>query len=105
MEQEQEMQDLENEKEEKRIQEEATKSYFLSRRILNAKNLNIDLEIDAETLRPYYSWESKKDGKKYEGCVVHKFDNNAYIFNASVVGENDFKLRKFSLDNIIQIKK
>lgn len=102
---EQNIQEEEEAKEEKRIQEEADKTYFQNRRILNAKNLNIDLDIDSEELRPKYTWESNKDGQLYEGCVVHKFDNTSYIFNASIKGENNFKLRKFSLDNIKQIKK
>ena len=105
LQEEQNIEEQEKEKEEDKIQEEAEKSYFLSRRALNAKNLNLDLDIQVEELRPKYAWESLKDGLIYEGNVVHKFDNNTYIFNASVQGENSFKLKKFTLDMIKQIKK
>lgn len=91
--------------EEEKIQEETEKTYYQTRRTINAKNLDLDLDIDGEQLRPAYLWESLKDGQIYEGCVVHKFDNNSYIFNASVKGANEFKLKKFTLDNIKQIKK
>ncbi len=104
----QEEQDIVNEaeeQEEEKIQEEAVKTYYQTRRTINVKNLDLDLGIDAEQLRPVYLWESLKDGQIYEGCVVHKFDNNSYIFNASVKGANEFKLKKFTLDNIKQIKK
>ena len=105
LQEEQDIEEQEKEEEENKIQEEAEKSYFISRRTLNAKNLSLDLDIQVEELRPKYAWESFKDGLIYEGCVVHKFDNNTYIFNASVQGENAFKLKKFMLDNIKQIKK
>lgn len=105
LQEEQNIEEQEKEKEEDKIQEEAEKSYFLSRRALNAKNLNLDLDIQVEELRPKYAWESLKDNLIYEGFVVHKFDNNTYIFNASVQGENNFKLKKFTLDMIKQIKK
>ena len=93
-----------DEQEEEKIQEEAEKTYYQTRRTINAKNLDLDLGINAEQLRPVYLWESLKDGQTYEGCVVHKFDNNTYIFNASVKGANEFKLKKFTLDNLKQIK-
>ena len=103
----QEEQDIADEaeaQEEEKIQEEAVKTYYQTRRTINAKNLDLDLGIEVEQLRPVYLWESLKDGQIYEGCVVHKFDNNSYIFNASVKGVNEFKLKKFTLDNIKQIK-
>lgn len=104
----QEEQDIETEKEEaeeERVQEESRKQYFQSRRTLNTKNLDLDLEIPVEELRPIYVWESYKDNQIYKGVVVHKFDNNTYIFNASLKGKNEYKLKKFTLDNISQIKK
>ncbi len=102
---EQDIQDLEDEKEEKKQQLENEKSYFESRRLLNAKNLGIDLDIPVEELRPKYRWHSDKDDQLYEGCVVHKFDKDNFIFSCSVVGNNEFKLKKFNLNNIQQIKK
>ena len=92
------------EQEEEKIQKEAEKTYYQIRRTINTKNLDLDLCIVAEQHRPVYLWESLKDGQIYEGYVVHKFDNNTYIFNASVKGVNEFKLKKFTLDNIKQIK-
>ena len=102
---EQDIQDLEDEKEEKKQQIENEKSFFESRRILNAKNLNIDLDIDAENLRPKYRWHSDKDDQIYEGYVVHSFDKNNFIFNCSITGLSEYKLKKFNLNNIQQIKK
>lgn len=102
---EQDIEDAQEEDENEKESQEAEKSYYQSRRILNTKNLSLDLDIPAEELRPIYVWESLKNNQIYEGCVVYKFDSSSYIFNASVVGENDYKLRKFSLDNIKQIKK
>ena len=107
------IQDLEEEQEEQDItdeeledtQEETEKTYYQTRRTINTKNLDLDLDIELEQLRPVYLWESLKDGQTYEGRVVHKFDNNTYIFNASVKGANEFKLKKFTLDNLKQIKK
>ena len=107
------IQDLEEEQEEQDItdeeledtQEETEKTYYQTRRTINTKNLDLDLGIEVEQLRPIYLWESLKDGQTYEGCVVHKFDNNSYIFNASIKGANEFKLKKFTLNNIKQIKK
>jgi len=104
----QEEQNIEDQKEkveEEKAQEESRKQYFESRRTINTRNLDLDLDLEVEDLRPVYQWESLKDGQIYKGCVVHKFDNNTYIFNASVKGKNDFKLKKFTLDNIKQIKK
>jgi hypothetical protein len=95
--------EAEEQKEEK-IQEEIEKTYYQTRRTINTKNLDLDLGIYAEQLRPVYLWESLKDGQTYEGYVIHKFDNNTYVFNASVKGANEFKLKKFTLDNIKQIK-
>lgn len=95
--------EAEEQKEEK-IQEEIEKTYYQTRRTINTKNLDLDLGIYAEQLRPVYLWESLKDGQIYEGCVIHKFDNNTYVFNASVKGANEFKLKKFTLANIKQIK-
>jgi hypothetical protein len=95
--------EAEEQKEEK-IQEEIEKTYYQTRRTINTKNLDLDLGIYAEQLRPVYLWESLKDGQTYEGYVIHKFDNNTYVFNASVKGVNEFKLKKFTLDNIKQIK-
>lgn len=95
--------EAEEQKEEK-IQEEIEKTYYQTRRTINTKNLDLDLGIYAEQLRPVYLWESLKDGQTYEGYVIHKFDNNTYVFNASVKGINEFKLKKFTLDNIKQIK-
>ena len=103
----QEEQDIADEteaQEEEKIQEETEKTYYQTRRTINTKNLDLDLGIEVEQLRPVYLWESLKDGQIYEGCVVHKFDNNSYIFNASVKGANEFKLKKFTLDNIKKIK-
>ena len=91
--------------EEEKIQKETEKTYYQTRRTINTKNLDLDLDIKEEQLRPVYLWESLKDGQTYEGCVVHKFDNNTYIFNASIKGSNEFKLKKFTLDNLKQIKK
>ena len=101
---EQEIADEAEEQEEEKIQKEAEKTYYQIRRTINTKNLDLDLCIVAEQHRPVYLWESLKDGQIYEGYVVHKFDNNTYIFNASVKGVNEFKLKKFTLDNIKQIK-
>lgn len=101
---EQDIADKAEEQEEEKIQKEAEKTYYQTRRTINAKNLDLDLCIKDEQLRPVYLWESLKDGQIYEGGVVHKFDNNTYIFNASVKGSNEFKLKKFILDNIKQIK-
>lgn len=95
--------EAEEQKEEK-IQEEIEKTYYQTRRTINTKNLDLDLGIYAEQLRPVYLWESLKDGQIYEGYVIHKFDNNTYVFNTSVKGANEFKLKKFTLDNIKQIK-
>lgn len=95
--------EVEEQKEEK-IQEEIEKTYYQTRRTINTKNLDLDLGIYAEQLRPVYLWESLKDGQIYEGYVIHKFDNNTYVFNASVKGANEFKLKKFTLANIKQIK-
>lgn len=91
--------------EEEKVQKETEKTYYQTRRTINTKNLDLDLDIKEEQLRPVYLWESLKDGQTYEGCVVHKFDNNTYIFNASIKGSNEFKLKKFTLDNLKQIKK
>lgn len=101
---EQDIADEAKEQEEEKIQEEIEKNYYQTRRTINTKNLDLDLIIYAEQLRPVYLWESLKDGQIYEGYVVHKFDNVSYIFNASVKGANEFKLKKFTLDNIKQIK-
>ena len=101
----QDLQDLEDEKEEKKQQEENEKSFFESRRVLNAKNLGMDLEISVEELRPKYRWHSDKDDQIYEGNVVHKFDKDNYIFNCSIKGLNECKLKKFNLTAIQQIKK
>ena len=101
---EQDIADEAEDREEEKIQEETEKTYYQTRRTINTKNLDLDLGIIAEQLRPVYLWESLKDGQTYEGYVVHKFDNNTYIFNASVKGVNEFKLKKFTLDNIKQIK-
>lgn len=101
---EQDIADEAKEQEEEKIQEEIEKNYYQTRRTINTKNLDLDLIIYAEQLRPVYLWESLKDGQIYEGYVVHKFDNVSYIFNASVKGTNEFKLKKFTLDNIKQIK-
>ena len=95
--------EAEEQKEEK-IHEEIEKTYYQTRRTINTKNLDLDLGIYAEQLRPVYLWESLKDGQIYEGYAIHKFDNNTYVFNASVKGSNEFKLKKFTLDNIKQIK-
>lgn len=105
VEDEQKLIDLEEEQEEKRLHAEAEKMYYQTRRQLNAKNLNMDLEIQVEELRPKYAWISDKDGESYEGCVVHKMDENTYIFSASLLGKKEFKLKKFCLDMIKQIKK
>lgn len=102
---EQNIEEFEKEEEEKKLQIEAEKSYKQSRRILNSKNLDYDLAIEAENLRPRYTWSSDKDGEIYEGVVVHKIGSNDYIFNCSVKDENLYKLKKFNLNNISQIKK
>ena len=102
---EQDIADDAEEQEEEKIQKEAEKTYYQTRRTINAKNLDLDLDIEVEQLRPIYLWESLKDGQIYEGYVVHKFDNNTYIFNVSVKDGNEFKLKKFTLDNLKQIKK
>ncbi len=102
---EQNIQDLEDEKEEKKQQEENDKSFYQSRRVLNAKNLNIDLDIDSEELRPRYLWKSDKDEQLYYGFVVHKLDKDNYIFSCAIKGSTEYKLKKFNLSNIQQIKK
>lgn len=102
---EEEQEELEKEKESQREQEEADKNYFQNRRILNAKNLSIDIEIQPEKTRPIYIWESSKDGNTYVGYVVHMIDKNTYIFNASYLNENEFKLKKVCLDSVKQVKK
>ena len=102
---EQVLQDLEDEKEDKKQEIENTKSFFESRRVLNSKNLSLDLDIVEEGLRPKYRWQSNKDNQIYEGRVVHKFDKDNFIFNCSIKDLNDFKLKKFNLTDIHQIKK
>lgn len=99
-----EEQEAEEKSEEERLAEEAEKLYYKSRRTLNAKNLIIDLDIPAEAHRPKYIWESLKDEQIYEGYVVHKFDKTSFIFNCTISGMDEYKLRKINLNNIKQIK-
>ena len=101
---EQNIQDLEKEQEENKQQEENDKSFYQSRRVLNTKNLNIDLDINAEDLRPKYIWKSNKDNQLYYGCVVHKIDKDTYIFNCAIKDTSEYKLKKFNLSDIQQIK-
>lgn len=100
----QNMQEIEEEKEEKKQQLENEKSFFESRRVLNTKNLTLDLDM-LESQRPKYKWYSTKDEQFYEGNVVYKLDKDTYIFNCLAKNTNDFKLKKFNLNNIEQIKK
>ena len=69
-------------------------------------NTSKDAKIADERIKTAFTAfvNKAKDGQIYEGYVVHKFDNNTYILNASVKGVNEFKLKKFTLDNIKQIK-
>ena len=107
-EEEQEEEDAKNkeiEQQEEKEAEEAEKSYYQTRRVLNEKNLNLDLTIPNEDARPRYMWESSKDNMFYKGYVVHKFDSTSFIFNASLKDENNFKLKKFKITDIKQVKK
>ncbi len=99
----QDIEEEEQEIEEQEIEEDQKASaleYSKNRSILNAKNLNLDLERQ-EHDRIIYKWR-KLDYPDilYSGFVVHRFDDDAYIFEVN--SPDGKKLKKFRLSEIRQ---
>lgn len=91
----------EEEQEEQEEQQQAELNYTKSRSVLNAKNLALDLEHQNERERVVYTWRKKNyPDVLYSGHVVHKFDNDAYIFEVN--SPDGKKLKKFRLSEIKQ---
>lgn len=92
----------EEQQEEAEQEERDSNASINNRKQLTAKNLDLDLKISVEKTRPIYRF--KLNTMTYEGYVVYKFDNDAFIFNVKQKGSSETKLKKIRLSEIKQDK-
>lgn len=72
-------------------------------KVLNKKNLDIDLANKCENTRNIYKF--KKDGILYSGYVIYKFNKDEYIFCIEdKTSETGKKSKKFNINEIKQEK-
>lgn len=87
--------------EDEEVEEEQAEDDDITNASLTVKNLDKDLKIDQEFLRPIYKFS--KDDNVYKGYVVHKLNPEKYIFN--IIDSSENKLKAFTISTLKQIKK